>query len=117
MGTLGDWLVVFTLLIKPKIRIVEAETILNSILCPRNPWRHVQIGLSTAKEKGMVTVPIDVITAMEIDVCGSLTMPIIQYEQMMGHIKQGILDPGKAVTRTVTLEETPYHRVFYEFVG
>lgn len=84
-----------------------AETCVNSILCLRNRGRHVQIGLSTQKEKGNVTVPIDVITAMELSVNGSLTMPKVQYDQMMTHIKRGSISPAKYVTKKVTLEEAP----------
>ena len=89
-----------------------AETCLNSILCLRNRGRQVQIGLTTQEgpggaDKGMVSVPLDVITAMELSINGSLTMPKNQYAQMLTHIEKGTINPGKYVTKTVTLEEAP----------
>lgn len=84
-----------------------AETVQNSILCLTNRGRHVQVGLSTRDEQGMVSVPIDLITALELQVRGSLTMPAFQYPQMMAHITNGMLDPSRLVTKKVKLEEAP----------
>ncbi|TGU56514.1 alcohol dehydrogenase, partial [Mesorhizobium sp. M00.F.Ca.ET.186.01.1.1] len=42
------------------------DTILNSVLSLRKGGRHVQIGLTTKEEGGMVGLPIDAITAMEL---------------------------------------------------
>ncbi|MBI5018572.1 MAG: alcohol dehydrogenase catalytic domain-containing protein [Deltaproteobacteria bacterium] len=85
----------------------EAETCLNAILSLRNRGRHVQIGLTTQAEKGNVSLPLDVITAMELSVNGSLTMPKHQYAQMLTHIERGTVSPVKYVTKTVTLDEAP----------
>jgi D-arabinose 1-dehydrogenase-like Zn-dependent alcohol dehydrogenase len=84
-----------------------AETVQNSILCLTNRGRHVQIGLSTRDEGGQVSVPIDLITALELQIRGSLTMPAMQYQQMMNHIANGVLDPGRLVTKKVALEDAP----------
>jgi threonine dehydrogenase-like Zn-dependent dehydrogenase len=48
---------------------------------------------------GNVSVPIDLITAMELELHGSLTMPFPQYDQMLRDIANGRLHPEKLVTR------------------
>lgn len=84
-----------------------AETAVNSVLCLTNRGRHVQIGISTREEGGNVTLPVDVMLALELEWHGSLTCPYPQYDQMIKHILLGKLHPEQLVTRRVTLEEAP----------
>lgn len=84
-----------------------AETMVNNILCLTNKGRAVQIGLSTREEQGQVSVPIDLITALELEIHGSLTMPFPQYDQMIKDILNGRLHPEKLVSKRVKLEDAP----------
>ena len=84
-----------------------AETVVNNILCLTNKGRAVQIGLTTREEMGNVTIPIDLITAMELELHGCLTMPFPQYDQMLKAILNGQLHPEKLVTKKIKLEEAP----------
>jgi D-arabinose 1-dehydrogenase-like Zn-dependent alcohol dehydrogenase len=84
-----------------------AETMVNSILCLTNKGRHVQIGLSTREEQGQVSVPIDLITALELEIHGSMTMPFPQYDQMINDVLNGRLQPAKLIGKMVKLEDTP----------
>lgn len=84
-----------------------AETARNSVLCLTNRGHHVQIGLTTREEGGEVTLPIDLMLALEIEWHGSLTCHFPQYSQMIKHILNGTLHPEQLVTKTVTLEEAP----------
>ncbi|GMA66284.1 zinc-dependent alcohol dehydrogenase family protein (plasmid) [Alicyclobacillus fastidiosus] len=81
------------------------DTILNSVLSLRKGGRHVQIGLTTSEEGGMVALPIDAITAMELEVVGSLGNPHPAYRGLLNLVSQGRLNPKSIVEREVTLED------------
>jgi propanol-preferring alcohol dehydrogenase len=65
------------------------DTVLNSVMSLRKGGRHVQVGLTTSEEGGMVSLPVDMITAMELEF---------------------VLNPKSLVTEEVGLEEVS--RVF-----
>ncbi|GIM47903.1 alcohol dehydrogenase [Collibacillus ludicampi] len=81
------------------------ETILNSVLCLRKGGRHVQIGLTTKEEGGMVGLPVDAITAMELEVVGSLGNPHSAYDGLLALIARGKLNPKSLVTREIALDD------------
>jgi D-arabinose 1-dehydrogenase-like Zn-dependent alcohol dehydrogenase len=82
-----------------------AATCLNSILCLRKRGRHLQIGLTTAAEKGMVALPVDVIVFKELQLLGSLGMQAPHFTAMLAMVEARRLAPGKLVSRTVGLED------------
>jgi D-arabinose 1-dehydrogenase-like Zn-dependent alcohol dehydrogenase len=82
-----------------------AATCLNSILCLRKRGRHLQIGLTTQAEKGMVGVPIDVIVFKELQLIGSLGMQAPHFAAMLAMVESKKVAPGKLVTRTVGLDD------------
>ncbi|MFE1629194.1 zinc-dependent alcohol dehydrogenase family protein [Brevibacillus reuszeri] len=81
------------------------ETILNSVLGLRKGGRHVQIGLTTKEEGGMVDLPIDAITAMELEIVGSIGNPHSAYDGLLALIAQGKLKPGSLVSKQVALDD------------
>jgi alcohol dehydrogenase len=83
-----------------------AATCRNSVLCARKRGRHLQIGLTSAAEKGEIALPIDVIVLKEITLLGSLGMQAPRFGAMLQMVESGKLAPGKLVQRTVPLEET-----------
>lgn len=82
-----------------------ATTCVNSILSLRKRGRHLQIGLTTDAEQGMVPVPIDVIVFKELQIVGSLGMQAPHFAAMLAMVEARKLDPGKLVSRTVGLED------------
>jgi D-arabinose 1-dehydrogenase-like Zn-dependent alcohol dehydrogenase len=82
-----------------------ATTCLNSILCLRKRGRHVQIGLTTQAEKGMVALPVDVMVFSEIQFTGSFGMQAPHFTAMLTMVEAKKLDPGKLVSGTVGLED------------
>ncbi|MBD3110053.1 zinc-dependent alcohol dehydrogenase family protein [Bacillus sp. AGMB 02131] len=80
------------------------ETILNSVLSLRKGGRHVQIGLTTSNESGFVGLPVDVITAKELEVVGSLGNPRSDYNGLLAMIAQGKLNPKSLVSREISLD-------------
>jgi D-arabinose 1-dehydrogenase-like Zn-dependent alcohol dehydrogenase len=84
---------------------IEA-TCRNAIKSLRQRGRHIQIGITTGAAKGDLSVPIDAIVNKEIQILGSRGMPVTEFPAMLRMVAAGRLNPGKLVTRKVTLEET-----------
>jgi len=82
-----------------------AATCLNSVLSLRKRGRHLQIGLTTAAEQGMVALPIDVIVFRELQLIGSMGMQAPRFPAMLAMVEAKKVAPGKLVARTVGLEE------------
>jgi len=82
----------------------STETSINSILSLRKLGRHVQVGL-LAGEHERPPIPMEAVIANELEISGSHGMAASQYGRLFDMIKDGRLDPGKLVTRTVDLEE------------
>ncbi|SDJ50891.1 zinc-dependent alcohol dehydrogenase family protein [Natronorubrum texcoconense] len=83
----------------------RAETCRNSVDCLRIRGTHVQIGLTTAAEKGEVSLPIDEMTRWDVTVVGSRGMPPSRYDELLRMIDSGALEPERLVTNRVTLED------------
>jgi propanol-preferring alcohol dehydrogenase len=79
------------------------ETITNSITSLRKGGRHVQVGLTGSEEKGMAQVPIDLVTAAELEVLGSYGNPQPKYPGLLGLVSLGRLDPEALIEREVGL--------------
>lgn len=82
-----------------------AATCQASILSLRKRGRHLQIGMTSRMEQGMIPLPIDLIVNFELNLAGSLGMPARQFPQMLKLVADGRLKPGALVTRTVPIEE------------
>jgi D-arabinose 1-dehydrogenase-like Zn-dependent alcohol dehydrogenase len=82
-----------------------AVTCRNSINSLRKRGRHLQIGLTSADEKGEVALPIDLIVLKEATIIGSLGMQAPRFGAMLRMVETGKLAPGRLVQRTVPIEE------------
>jgi alcohol dehydrogenase len=69
--------------------------------------RHVQIGLTTSEEEGMVPLPTDVFVAKEIEFVGSLGLQPSRYPEMLDMIKTGKIDPTVLVSETIDIHQIP----------
>lgn len=88
------------------------QTCQASISSLRKRGRHLQIGLTTRAEEGMIPIPIDAIVLQEIQIVGSLGMQPSRYPYMLQMVEKGKLNPGSLVTQTISIEEAP--RIFSE---
>ncbi|GGE04464.1 alcohol dehydrogenase [Marinithermofilum abyssi] len=79
------------------------DTVLNSVLSLRKGGRHVQVGLTTAEEGGFVSLPVDLITAFEIEFVGSIGNPHPNYRGLLDLVASGRLNPKRLVEREVGL--------------
>jgi alcohol dehydrogenase len=85
----------------------RAETARNSVRCLCELGRHVQVGLTTDAERGEVALPTDWMTRWEVDWLGARGCPPSRYDALLAAVATGSLDPGRLVTREVSLDELP----------
>ena len=78
-------------------------TISNSIGSLRKGGRHIQVGLTGAEEQGIAQIPIDAVTASEIEILGSFGNPQPKYHGLLSLVAQGRLDPQPLIEREVGL--------------
>src|SRR5699024_10606454 len=81
------------------------ETILNSVQSLRKGGRHIQVGLTTSDEGGFVGLPVDAITAMELEVIGSIGNPHSDYDGLLQLISNGQLNPKTLISKEVKLSD------------
>jgi alcohol dehydrogenase len=81
-----------------------AETCRNSVLSLGTRGQHVQIGLTTQEEEGMVALPTDAMVLTEIEFIGSLGMPPTRYDEIFRMVATGKLDPSGVVSETIDLD-------------
>ncbi len=81
-----------------------AETCRNSVLSLGTRGQHVQIGLTTQEEEGMVALPTDAMVMQEIEFVGSLGMPPTRYDEIFRMVSTGKLEPAAVVSETIRLE-------------
>jgi propanol-preferring alcohol dehydrogenase len=82
-----------------------ADTCVDGIESLRKLGRHLQIGLTTKKEAGYVSVPIDTIVRKELKLIGSVGMASHRFTSMISLVTRGSLTPGKMVTKEISLSE------------
>lgn len=83
----------------------RAATFEQSFRSLRKRGRHVQVGITSQEERGQVSLPLDMLTMMELEVVGSLGNPHPQYAELLALVAHGKLDPARLVTRQVALNE------------
>lgn len=67
--------------------------------------RHVQIGLTSQEDKGLIPFPIDLVVAKELFVIGSLGNPHSQYPELLRLVDNGTLDPSRHLDAEVGLKD------------
>jgi len=82
-----------------------ADTCRNSVLSLGNRGQHIQIGLTTQEEQGMVALPTDAMVMQEIEFIGSLGMPPTRYDEIFRMVATGKLDPAGVVSETIDLDD------------
>jgi alcohol dehydrogenase len=84
----------------------SAITSTNSVLCLRKRGRHVQVGL-LAGDDHRPRLPMEHVIGKELEIVGSHGLQAHQYEDMLGLISTGRLEPQRLIGKTVRLEEAP----------
>jgi len=84
----------------------SAITSTNSVLCLRKRGRHVQVGL-LAGDDHRPRLPMEHVIGKELEIVGSHGLQAHRYEDMIGLISTGQLEPQRLIGKTVPLEEAP----------
>ena len=84
-----------------------AQTCRNSVRSLTRRGQHLQLGLTTADERGEIPLPTDAMVGREIDFLGSRGMPPTRYDELLRFVESGAIDPGALVTDVVPLEAVP----------
>ena len=84
-----------------------AETCRNAVLSLDTFGTHIQIGLTTEEEKGIVGLPVDLITGQELEFIGSKGMQPSRYDELVRMVEKGRLDPTRVISQTVALDDAP----------
>jgi alcohol dehydrogenase len=84
----------------------SATTAANSILGLRKRGRHVQVGL-LAGDDHRPRLPMEHVIGKELEIVGSHGLQAHRYEDMLGMISTGRLEPQRLIGKTVSLEEAP----------
>jgi D-arabinose 1-dehydrogenase-like Zn-dependent alcohol dehydrogenase len=80
-------------------------TCVPGILSLRKQGRHLQIGITQAKDAGYLGVPIDVIVYKELQLIGTLGMPTHRFDTLLAMVTQGLLTPGRMISREIGLDD------------
>ncbi|MBB3052524.1 alcohol dehydrogenase [Prauserella isguenensis] len=84
----------------------SADTCISSVRGLRRRGRHVQVGLLFG-EGATPPIPMDVVTAQELEIYGSHGMPARDYPQLLGMLADGGLRPEELIGETIGLAEAP----------
>lgn len=82
-----------------------AQTAQNSVSSLGRSGQHLQIGLTSKEEQGVVPLTTDLMVMKEIEFIGSFGMQPPRYDEIFQMVASGKLDPSVVVSETVTLEE------------
>ncbi|QLG49668.1 zinc-dependent alcohol dehydrogenase family protein [Natrinema halophilum] len=77
----------------------------NSVQSLDTRGQHIQVGLTTQEEQGMVHLPTDAMVMGEIEFIGSLGMPVTRYDEIFRMVATGKLKPEAVVSETIGLED------------
>lgn len=82
-----------------------AATAVPAILSLRPRGRHLRLGVSDHKEQGLIEIPVDVMTFMELSMIGSFGMQASRFPEMLRMVEAGRLHPELLLSDTVPLEQ------------
>jgi D-arabinose 1-dehydrogenase-like Zn-dependent alcohol dehydrogenase len=85
--------------------IASAATTQQAIASLRPGGRHVQVGLTSAQDKGQIAIPADLLVNTELEIVGSASNPHGSYGEIFDLIAQGKLDPASLIARRVGLAD------------
>ncbi|WP_137291014.1 zinc-dependent alcohol dehydrogenase family protein [Natronorubrum halophilum] len=77
----------------------------NSVQSLGTRGQHLQVGLTTQDERGMVHLPTDAMVMQEIEFIGSFGMPPTRYDEIFRMVATDKLRPEAVVSETIGLED------------
>src|SRR5262249_27725744 len=83
----------------------SSETMLPALKSLRKYGRHLQLGLTGAKDAGNVHIPMDLVVFNEARIIGSFGCPLASYVGLLSTVADGILRPSRLVETQVSVSE------------
>jgi D-arabinose 1-dehydrogenase-like Zn-dependent alcohol dehydrogenase len=87
------------------VALGRRQMVLNSIHSLVKGGRHVQVGLTSQEEQGMVALPIDLMIEHELEFAGSMGNPHMHYPSLLALVERGRVNPRSLITAEVGLEQ------------
>ncbi|MDN7246418.1 zinc-binding dehydrogenase [Planococcus shenhongbingii] len=81
------------------------ETCVPAIHSLKKGGRHLQIGVTSKKEAGFISIPVDHMVLTEKSFITTLGIPAFRFTSLLEQVALGKLQPGKMVTREIGLSE------------
>jgi propanol-preferring alcohol dehydrogenase len=81
------------------------KTMLGGLFSLRKGGRLAQVGLTSAADKGVIALPMDIVVLKELQIIGSAGNPQSDYPDLMGLVASGKLTPADLVSRQVGLDD------------
>lgn len=81
------------------------KTMLGGLFSLRKGGRLAQVGLTSAADKGVIALPMDIVVLKELQIIGSAGNPQSDYPDLMGLVASGKLTPAALVSRQVGLDD------------
>jgi threonine dehydrogenase-like Zn-dependent dehydrogenase len=81
------------------------ETTLAGILSLTKGGRHLQLGLTSQADQGVIGLPVDAMVLQEITLLGSIGCPTTSYPGLLSLVASGQLDPTRLVERSIEVEQ------------
>lgn len=76
-----------------------------SLLSLRRCGRHVQAGITTKEDSGMMTIPVDLIGLLELQFLGCSATAHTRYPELLNLVAAGKLKPAELVTKQINISE------------
>jgi D-arabinose 1-dehydrogenase-like Zn-dependent alcohol dehydrogenase len=83
----------------------SSKTTASALRSLKKGGRHLQIGLTTADDKGMMALPVDAMVLQEIQFLGSLGCPTSSYPGLLSMVAKGKLAPKRLIGATVAVDK------------
>jgi propanol-preferring alcohol dehydrogenase len=83
----------------------SSETALPALQSIRKDGRHLQVGLTGAKDRGALPLPVDVMLVQEISFIPSLGFPTSSYRGLLALVASSKLNPKRLVSRSLPVEQ------------
>ncbi|MCF6159346.1 MAG: alcohol dehydrogenase [wastewater metagenome] len=83
----------------------SSKTTIPAIRSLKRGGRHLQLGLTSKQEQGIIPLPVDAMVLQEIEFIGSLGCPVTSYPGLLALIARGKLNPKRLVKNTITADK------------
>lgn len=80
-------------------------SLLDSLRMLRAGGRHVQAGLTSAAEAGVLPAAVDLLTAKELQVLGVSGNPHVRYKPLLSLVEKGLCNPAELISHEIGFEQ------------